>query len=275
MNPVFPTDKLSPADAAILETFVVPRYLSLFGELALQLLLVGESARIIHLGCRTGYPDLKIYEHSDGADIVGVDVSLPALELARNKAQVMGGAHIEYRPASEGSLELEEGLYTHALTLHPTVSGDERLGLLSDMERLLCSGGQAIIALPLRGSFQEIADLFREYALKHDDSEFSKAVEAGLLGRPSIESLSEELEQVGLSDVDVEIRQTSLTFDSGRAFVEDPVSRLLILPEVKAWLGVEDVAKPLAYVRDAIDKYWSEGKLELSLNVGCASARKP
>ena len=87
---MFPTDKLSPADAAILETFVVPRYLSLFGELALNMLLVGESARILHLGCRTGYPDLKIYEHSDGADIVGVDSSLPALELARNKAQVMG-----------------------------------------------------------------------------------------------------------------------------------------------------------------------------------------
>ena len=33
---MFPTDKLSPADAAILETFVVPRYLSLFGELAQQ-----------------------------------------------------------------------------------------------------------------------------------------------------------------------------------------------------------------------------------------------
>jgi hypothetical protein len=96
-----------------------------------------------------------------------------------------------------------------------------------------------------------------------------------MLARPSIEAISEELEQVGLSDVDVEIRQTSLTFDSGRAFVEDPVSRLLILPEVKAWIGWDDVAKPLTYVRDAIDKYWSEGKLELSLNVGCASARKP
>ena len=55
---MFPTEKLSPADAAILETFVVPRYLSLFGELVQQMLLVGESARIIHLGCRTGYPDL-------------------------------------------------------------------------------------------------------------------------------------------------------------------------------------------------------------------------
>ncbi len=272
---MFQTEKLSPADAAILETFVVPRYLSLFGELAQQMLVIGESARIVHLGCRTGYPDLKVYESSDGADIVGVDPSLPALELARNKAQVMGDVRIEYRASTDGTLETEEGLYTHALTLHPCMGADQRLALLSEMERLLCPGGQAVIALPLRGSFQEIADLFREYALKHDDSEFSKAIEAALLARPSIEALSEELEQVGLSDVDVEIRQTSLTFDSGRAFVEDPVSRLLVLPEVKAWIGVEDVAKPLSYVRDAIDKYWSEGKLELSLNVGCASARKP
>jgi len=272
---VFASEKLSPADAAILETFVVPRYLSLFGELAQQMLIVGESARILHLGCRTGYPDLKIYEHSEGADIVGVDDSLPALELARNKAQVMGDVRIEYRPADEGGLESETGLYTHALVLHPNVGTAQRLELLREMERLLCRGGQAVIALPLRGSFQEIADLFREYALKHDDSEFSKIVEAALVARPSIELLSEEIEEAGLGDVDVEIRQTSLTFDSGRAFVEDPVSRLLILPEVRAWLGVDDVAGPLNYVRDAIDKYWSEGKLELSLNVGCASARKP
>jgi hypothetical protein len=73
------------------------------------MLLVGEAARIVHLGCRTGYPDLKIYEHSDGPDMVGVDVSLPALELARNKAHVMGGVHIEYRPAGDGALDEEGG----------------------------------------------------------------------------------------------------------------------------------------------------------------------
>jgi hypothetical protein len=49
----------------------------------------------------------------------------------------------------------------------------------------------------------------------------------------------------------------------------------MIVPEIRTWLAVNDLKKPLEYVRDAIDKYWSEGKLELSLNVGCASARKP
>lgn len=269
------SEKLTPADAAILETFVVPRYLSLFGDLMLEMILVGDSARIVHLGCRTGYPDLKLYERLDGVDIVGVDSSLPALELARNKAAVLGDVRIEYRITDGLPLELDDGIFTHAYAIHPISGLQNRAALFGEMSRLLCEGGQALVAMPLRGSFQEIADLFREYGLKHDDSEFSKAIEAALLNRPSIETLSEELEAAGLDDIDVEIRQTTLSFDSGRAFVEDPVSRLLIIPEVRTWLAVDDLKKPLEYVRDAIDKYWSEGKLELSLNVGCASARKP
>jgi SAM-dependent methyltransferase len=269
------SEKLTPADAAILETFVVPRYLSLFGDLMLEMILVGDAARIAHLGCRTGYPDLKLYERLDNVDIVGVDSSLPALELARNKAAVLGDVSVEYRLAESLPLELDGGNYTHAYSMHPISGPQDRAALFGEISRLLCEGGQALVALPLRGSFQEIADLFREYGLKHDDSEFSKAIEAALTNRPSIETLSEELEAAGLEDIDVEIRQTQLSFDSGRAFVEDPVSRLMIIPEIRTWLGVNDLKKPLEYVRDAIDKYWSEAKLELSLNVGCASARKP
>jgi hypothetical protein len=95
-----------------------------------------------------------------------------------------------------------------------------------------------------------------------------------MMGRPNIESLAEALEDVGFDDVDIDVRTTSLPFDSGRAFIEDPVSRLFILPELRSWLGTMDLDKPLAYVRDAIDKYWSEGKFEMTLNIGCASGRR-
>jgi SAM-dependent methyltransferase len=203
------SEKLTPADAAILETFVVPRYLSLFGDLMLEMILVGDSARIAHLGCRTGYPDLKLYERLDGVDIVGVDSSLPALELARNKAAVLGDVRIEYQMAEGLPLDLDDGIYTHVYAIHPISGPRDRAALFGEISRLLCEGGQALIALPLRGSFQEIADLFREYSLKHDDREFSKAIEAALPNRPSIETLSEELEAAGLADSDVEIRHRS------------------------------------------------------------------
>jgi len=272
---LFQSEKLTPADAAIFETFVVPRYLSLYGELLLEMLLVGDAARVVHLGCRTGYPDLKIYERVDQTEVVGLDPSLPALELARNKAASRRDAAIEYRILEEELTELDPAQFTHAIVLHPIATADQRLALLDGMRHLLCPGGQALLALPLRGSFQEVADLLREYALKFDDTDFSKAVEYALATRPSIESLSEELEGAGFEDVDVEIRQTSLPFDSGRAFFEDPVTRLQILPELQTWLGEHDLKKPFEYVREAIDKYWSEGKLELAVNVGCASARVP
>lgn len=274
-NVVFPTERLTLADAAVLETFVVPRYLAFYGQLVLEMLLESERPRIAHLGCRTGYPDRKLCERMDGASLIGLDPSLAALELARNKAATLGDVSIEYHIAASLPCKLESEQCSHVLSLHPNSTRESRVDLFREMARLLYSGGQALVALPLRGSFQEIADLFREYALKFDDGEFAKAVDTAFAARPSLEALSDELEQAGLEDVDVEVRAAELVFDSGRAFIEDAASRLLILPEVRTWLGTADLTTPLAYLRDAADRYWSETKLGLSLSIGCASARKP
>jgi hypothetical protein len=97
----------------------------------------------------------------------------------------------------------------------------------------------------------------------------------GSLARLNIESLSQELEAAGLDDVYVAVHQCEIEFDSGRAFLEDPVSRLMILPEVRSWFSASDLSEPLSYVADAIDRYWSEDKMALTMQVGCASARKP
>lgn len=89
-----------------------------------------------------------------------------------------------------------------------------------------------------------------------------------------MESFGAELEVAGFDFVDVSLRPTVLQFQSGRDFFEDPVARLLILPEVRADLNLDEVEGPLAYVREAIDKYWSDGPFELTLNVGCATGRR-
>lgn len=267
-------DELSPADAAVMETFVVPRYLTWFGELVLDMFLAGSAARVVHLGCRTGYPDLKVYQLMDSVTLVGADPSFSALELARNKAAALGEASIKYEVVKQLPTPFKPDQYSHALCIHPKAGAEARSALFQEMHRLLYFGGQALVALPLRGSFLEVADLLLEYALKFDDKELASAVQAEFAARPNIESLSEELEQAGFDDIDIEIRPHELTFDSGRAFLEDPVTRLLIVPEVKSWLGRDDFEVPLAYVRDAMDKYWSETTPALSVNVGCASARK-
>ena len=267
-------EKLSAADAAVLETFVVPRYLTLFGDLMFEMLLVGEAARMAHLGCRTGYPDRQLCSLVADASLVGLDASAYALELARNKAATHPEVSIEYREAEQTPFPLDTASCSHVISLHPLGSADDRIDLFTEAARLLYSGGQALFAMPLRGSFQEIGDLLREYSLKYDEGEFGRLADAAMAAHPTIETLSDELEAVGLGDVDVAMRPQSLAFDSGRAFVEDPATRLLILPELKLSMGLDDLDEPIRYIRDAIDKYWSEGRFELTVNVGCASARR-
>ena len=144
--------------------------------------------------------------------------------------------------------------------------------LLQAATRVLMPGGQVLLSIPLRNSFVEIADLLREYATKHDQKAVADAVEAAVALRPTPESLADELEALGFVDVDVDFRSATIPFQGGRDFLEDPTTRLLLMPEWQLNLGLDEATFRAAfqYVRDAIDRYWSEGGFELSLHVGCA-----
>jgi ubiquinone/menaquinone biosynthesis C-methylase UbiE len=230
---------------------------------------------VVHLGCRTGYPDRQLLQKVPSCHVVGVDTSVHAIELARNKAATLASGGLEYVLSEGYPTHLPPGAFSHALTLHPIGTAYDRTQLFSEMMRLVYSVGQVLVSMPLRGSFQELGDLLREFALKYDQGEFSQAVELAMAGRPSIETLSEELESVGLEDVDVEVVSTELTFAGGRAFIEDPTTRLLIIPELQTTLGGFDLSLPMSYVCDAVDGYFAEGDFSLSVKIGCASARRP
>ena len=270
----FSAYRLTASDAAVFETFVVPRYLVHFGELLLENLLESERAQVVHLGCRTGYPDRGLALKLPGAHIFGIDSSPAALELARAKAATMREMRSEYLQADEFPTPLPEAAFTHAVAIHPLFDPDARAELLTEMRRLLAPSGQLLIAVPLRGSFAEVADLLRECALKNDDSALTLAVDRALAKRPTVEALSAELEEAGFSYVDVSLLPLTIGFPNGRAFAEDPITRLMLVPEFRVNLGLPDLAKPLEYVRDAVDKYWSEGGFEITVNVGCVTARR-
>jgi SAM-dependent methyltransferase len=210
------------------------------------------------------------------SNVVGADPSSSAIELARAKAQLVQEATVEYAVSFGFPTPLPEGAFSHVFSLHPSVpSPEDRVALFKEIRRLLEPGGQLVMALPLRGSFQEVLDLVREYALKNDAGEIGKAAEAAGLLRPTMESLTEELETAGFDDVDIVRQRASLEFQSGRDFFEDPVARLLVLPDVRGHLPGLDLAAAFTYVREAIDRYWSETRFDLSVHVGCVSARVP
>ncbi len=118
--------------------------------------------------------------------------------------------------------------------------------------------------------------MIREYALRQDLMELGKAVDLAAASRPTIETISEEFENAGLTEVDVDVQLIAVSFTNGRDFLDDPIAKLMVFPELRSLLPMDaDIAGPcMKYVYDAISKYWSEGVFELTVNVGCASGRR-
>jgi SAM-dependent methyltransferase len=268
---------LVPLDAQhvpVFETFVVPNYLSMFGALAMEMLLPCEGAVVASLGCRTGYPDTVLPEFLPECRIHGYDSSEEAIDLARTKSALLRGAVAEYHLVDEPPFPVADGSFSHVVTVHPLVQPERGIELVQEATRLLTPGGQVLYATPLRGSYQEVIDLLREFALKYDAGTVAKAVDAHFANRPTIETFSDLFEQCGLTEVDVDMRLITIPFPSGREFFESPITRLLVVPDLILSLGLKDMANPFDYVREAIDRYWSEFEFELSVHIGCASARK-
>ena len=268
-----PARFLGPDDAAVFETFVVPRYLSLFAERLLELIVPAEDARVCHFQCRTGYPDRDLLKKLPNAHVYGCDNSEHAIELARAKAKTIPGFVSDYRVIDAFTTPFPAGAFSHGISLHPLAAPAERKRMLEELARIVAPRGQALVAMPLRGSFLEIADLLRECALKNELTGLTNAVEAATQLRPTDDLFKRELEAVGFEFVDVDLRTRTLRYETGRELFEDPMTRLMLLPEFRVNLNMPD-DRPFSYVREAIDKYWSDGTFELTVNVGVVSGRR-
>ena len=257
-------------EALIIDAFVVPGYLHHYWEAVQPLLLVGEAARVAHLSCLTGYPDEELLASMPETEGVGIDESASALAIARSKVSE-GFQYVQALPEQTG---LETALFSHVLLLNPIAGIERRQEIFFEASRLLYLGGQALLTLPLSSSFIEIFDLLSEYALKHDDAELKQRLELTMMERMTIESLCEELEEVGFNDIDFRIHEVELQYGSGREFLEDPALRLLIRPQLESWLDGYDLSEALEYVAHALDRYFSEETVEIGVKIAAFSARR-
>ncbi len=270
------TFALSGDEVTLFETIVVPSYLNYFGTMAVDMLMDYSPAAVAHVGCRTGFPDGAIFDKLPGSTLIGVDPSSEALDLARSKAALVSGMQATYDVGGPAVTTLPSESFTHAFSLHPLCDAEGRGKLLSELRRILVAGGQALLAMPLRGSFPELADMIREFSLKQDLPNLSKAVDIAASRRPTIETVAEEFETAGLTEVDVDVQLVGVSFASGREFLDDPIARLLVMPDLKSHLPVDAALwdQSYQYLQDAILKYWSDCMFELTVNVGCASGRR-
>ena len=274
-----PLPRLGPPllekDIGRLETEVVPRYLTAFSSLAVSLLLPSEPASVIVVGSRAGIESDAIATRLPSASLKGLETSDAALRRATERVSQTSIA-ASFEVARGLPTQLPSGGFTHALAVHPICSRAGRKELLLEMTRLLSPRGQAVVSIPLRGSFPEIVDLVREYALKNDLAKLGEAVDVANANRPTPETISDELEAAGFVDVEVDVQLLAVRFESGAAFLRHAIYELMVAPDARAAFDLAPavMSDALVYVEMAIKKYWAEGEFELTVNVGAASGRR-
>ncbi len=255
-----------------LEHEVFASYLAVFGTMAVDRLIALEQARapkIVVAGPLAARLSDRLTGRSPRALLT---VYEPLSEDAQNLSDPSGGS----RALSQLPLPDANDSFTHAVLVHPICGARERLRLLSEFLRVLRPGGELTFASPLRGSYPEITDMLREFALKHDQPKLTEAIELAAQSRPTPETLIGELETLGFLDADLDVELLSIPYSDGRHFVESALFRHVVSPEYRAAMeGEPDAAlQGLEYARGAISKYWSDGPFDLTVNVGCVSARR-
>lgn len=264
------------ADAALYEALVVPRYDALLAKGLLERIEPRPSARVAHLACRTGYPGEHLLARLPHASRFAVDSSAPALALARAKALGSEAPSLEavVESSSRGD-SLPSASFTHVLSLHPLSIEGGLDGCLDAARRLLAPGAQLLFAIPLGGSFPELRDLLREYAVRYEDESFLGDISAAFAKLVSPEVLERRLESFGFEDASVSVDLVGVLFASGQAFLDDPLRRLVLAAEIAGLFG-EHASAPAAweYAGEAARRYFADTPLRVSLNLGYVTARR-
>ncbi len=264
--------------ARVYDTEILPIWAERFGRLLLAEARVRTNAMVLNVACGTGYPALEVLEKMDGGRIIAVDSSSALLDVARSKAEDLSGKRIFFRTeGNKDRLSFDDDVYD--LTFTNLGLGDFNSPpreALAELARVTAPGGQVLVTLPLRGTWAEFLDIYREVLTKHDRHDTLQALGEYEDTLPEPEKAIEWLEATGLKDVDLVVEEFSLLFKSSREFFFAPVIEFGPLRDWKKLAGKgQEMQDIFWFIKESIDAYFGDRAFSVTVVAGCLCGRKP
>lgn len=131
------------------------------GEQAIARMQVEPDARVLDLGCGTGWATRLFAEQATEGHVIGVDVSDEMIRMAKSAS--LHYPNIEFRLASAENLPFEDDYFSHAFSMESIYYYENMLRALVELRRVLRPGGLFITVVDLfaenEPSFQWVAGL--------------------------------------------------------------------------------------------------------------------
>ncbi len=125
------------------------------GEQAIELMDIGSVARVIDVGCGSGWAMRLMAQKAREGRVVGIDVSDEMIRIAREGSAAF--SNVEFRVASAERLPFESGEFTHAFSMESLYYYTDMPGALKEIRRVLQPEGR----------FVTVVDLYEENKPSH------------------------------------------------------------------------------------------------------------
>ena len=125
------------------------------GEQAIARMGLTPEARILDVGCGSGWATRLIAERATRGKVVGIDISDEMVELARSSSSAF--SNVSFDVASAEALPFADGEFTHAFSMESLYYYSDIRSALKEIARVLANNGR----------FVTVVDLYRENEPSH------------------------------------------------------------------------------------------------------------
>ncbi len=122
------------------------------GEQAVDLMAIPPDARLLDVGCGSGWAARLMAEKASGGRVVGIDIADEMITRAREASSLF--ANVEFQVASAEKLPFSDAEFSHAFSMESLYYYADMLTALREIKRVLKPGGL----------FVTVIDLYRENA---------------------------------------------------------------------------------------------------------------
>ncbi len=266
--------------ARLYDSEILPAYAARFATLLARAIDRRPNARVIEIGCATGALTLELARRfvPDG-QVTALDTSPAFIAEARARIEAEAAPHVQIALAAHPELPASIPLPDRSADLvvsNLAVAGaaDPRAAV-KEAARLLAPGGQLALSAPLRGTWSEFLDLFRDVLRENGKLESLGAVDRYVAALPDGEILARWLAEAGLKKIEVTTARWEILFRSAREFFFAPLIELGPLAQWKRLSGRGDQMQDVFFfTKEAIDTYFKDRVFAVTIVGAAVSGRK-
>ena len=122
------------------------------GEQAIELMEIPARARVLDLGCGSGWATRLMAEKASSGSVTGIDIADEMIKLAREASTSF--PNVEFQLASAEKLPFSDGEFSHAFSMESLYYYADMSAALREIKRVLKPGGR----------FVTVVDLYQENA---------------------------------------------------------------------------------------------------------------